>query len=83
MKNSIIAVVICLLIFILCAQRKVIDTKYNDGYEKGYHHGYCEALDTAQAILENQVGNDSTVTRLCIINRDTVWYTLESKCSTQ
>lgn len=72
-KNLIIPIV-CFIFVILG-----FISSYNIGYRNGSDYGFVTALDTVHKICEKQIKNDSVVTKLVLIKKDTVAYILESK----
>lgn len=54
-------------------------SSYNIGYRNGSDYGFVTALDTVNKICEKQINNDSVVTKLVLLKKDTVAYILESK----
>lgn len=54
-------------------------SSYNIGYRNGSDYGFVTALDTVHKICEKQINNDSVVTKLVLVKKDTVAYILESK----
>ncbi len=72
-KNLIIPIV-CFIFVILG-----FISSYNIGYRNGSDYGFVTALDTVHKICEKQINNDSVVTKLVLIKKDTVTYILSSK----
>src|SRR5574343_253864 len=72
-KNLIIPIV-CFIFVILG-----FISSYNIGYRNGSDYGFVTELDTVHKICEKQIKNDSVVTKLVLIKKDTVAYILESK----
>lgn len=69
-------------ILLLCAVLVVIFS-YNAGYNKGWDRGanviFKSTIDTVQAICDKQLKSDSSVTKLVLINPDTIVYYLSRK----
>lgn len=69
-----IKVIICFIFVILG-----FISSYNIGYRKGSDYGFVTALDTVNKICKKQVENDSVVSKLVLIKKDTAIYILQSK----
>lgn len=52
---------------------------YNKGYTKGVDDGIKTTLDTIKKICNNQIENDTSISKLYIINPDTNIYILSKK----
>ena len=69
-----IKIIVCFIFVILG-----FISSYNIGYRNGSDYGFVTALDTVNKICEKQINNDSVVTKLVLLKKDTVAYILESK----
>lgn len=52
---------------------------YKSGYEKGANDGFIIALDTVNSILDKQLMQKDTVTKMTLISPDTNEYILSTK----